>query len=905
MPLSEIDIGDLTEQDQCRLYELLLEYEDCFAADTKDLGRTNLTEMKIELTSSTPVFHKPYRLAKTELDIVRAKVKDLVDAGIVKESQSNYASPVILVKKKNGDSRLCVDYRALNAITVKDRFPLPHIDDQLNKLSGKSFYTSLDLAQGYHQIPLAKESRKFTSFITPDGQWEYSRVPFGLANAPAVFQRTIYKLLGNLRFEEVLTFMDDLLLPSSNVEDGLRILKKVLQLMRKSNLKLNLQKCTFLKSEVNYLGHVVSPNGIRPGDRKLDAVNNFPTPVNVHQVRQFIGLCSYFRKFIQNFAIIARPLTELTKKNAKWGWEKQQDDSFKKLKSLLANKPVLALYNREYETEIHTDASKMGIAGILLQRQPSGELKPVIFFSRVTTREEMIYHSYELETLAVVESLKRFKIYITGIHFKVITDCSAVRSTFTKRDIVPRIARWWLQVQDYDMEVVYRPGTSMKHVDALSRNPVSDISVVTNAEDWFLSAQLQDEKLRSIYHQLQTEKPNNDVKNNYCIRDGRIYRKTLNGERLAVPKDARWRIVKMFHDDVGHIGLKRCEEAIKTDYWFPRMTRFIRKYVSACLECLFKKGSYGKTSGKIYPITKPEQPMHTVHIDHMGPFPKSAKGNQYVLAVIDSFTKFVAVKVTKSLRSTETVSALREIFAILGYPNRIISDRGLSFTSRYFKAFCTTHMIQHTLNAIAVPRANGQVERLNRTLLDAIRTSAQEPTLWDTAIPEIVMGINQTVQDTTKFTPYELMFAHKKSLVPELSSNNPEEDSATKRKSASENIKRKQMYMETKCNEGRKEARKYKKGELVLWNNASTNTDTGVNRKIDHLYAGPYKVTQTLLNDRYQIRSVKGMKGYKKFAAIVAADALRPYKSTVSYCTDSDSEADIVDTQDLIDLLES
>ncbi|CAK1597720.1 unnamed protein product [Parnassius mnemosyne] len=905
-PVPDIAVGDLCDYDQCQLFELLLNYQDCFAANSHDLGVTNLSEMTIELTSKTPVFHKPYRLGYKELEIVRAKVKDLLDAGIIRESQSNYASPVVLVKKNNGDSRLCIDYRALNAITVKDRFPLPQIDDQLNKLSGKCFYTSLDLAQGYHQIPLASESTKFTAFITPEGQWEYTRVPFGLANGPAVFQRTIYKLLGSLRYEDVLTFMDDLLLPSLDVNKGLLILEEVLQLLRKANLKLNLKKCAFLKTEINYLGHVVTPHGIQPGDRKLDAMTNFPTPKNVHQVRQFMGLCSYFRKFIHNFAIIARPLTELTKKNVSWNWGDEKNCAFSKLKLLLSNKPVLALHNRNYDTEIHTDACKLGIAGILLQKQPSGELKPVLYFSRVTTKEEMIYHSYELETLAVVESLKRFRIYITGIRFKVVTDCSAVRSTLTKRDLVPRIARWWLQIQDFDMEVVYRPGINMRHVDALSRNPVPEILNVEITEDWFLTAQLQDEQLQSIFHQLKSGNPNNDLKNNYCIRDHRIYRKTLNGERLAVPKAARWRIMKMFHDDIGHVGLKRCEEAIKADYWFARMSRFIKKYVGACLECLFKKGNYGKTAGKIYPISKPEQPMHTVHIDHMGPFPKSTKGNQYILVIIDSFTKFIAVKPTRSTRSVETVLVLREIFAILGYPNRIISDRGLSFTSRYFKEFCITHKIHHTLNAISIPRANGQVERVNRTLLDALRTSTQIPSAWDAKIPEIVMGINHTIHDTTKYSPYELMFAHKKNLVPDLTGNSLEISCKEKRKRASEKIRKKQKYMETKCNESRKEAKKYRKGELVLWNNAFTNSETGVSRKIDKMYAGPYKIIQVYLNDRYKIRSVKGMKGYKSFVAMVPAGSLRPYKSSIGYETDSaDSDKEVVDTHDLIDLLES
>lgn len=475
--VDKINIGPIGTEEHKNIIELLSQFGDCFAANTQELGRTDLVKMPIKLTTDQPVFRRPYRLSHTEQEIVKSKISDLLSAGIIKESQSSYASPVVLVKKKNGDSRLCVDYRALNAITVRDRHPLPNIDDQVSKLAGMNYFTSLDLAQGYHQLLILPEDTHKTAFVIPQGHYEYNRVPFGLANAPSVFMRLMNKIINSInnpsdikssslsqQNPEILAFLDDLLLPSIDVPTGIELLKKVLVKLRSENLKLNMQKCSFLKNTITYLGHEISPGSIQPGELKLSAVSQFPTPRNVHEIRQFIGLCSYFRKFIANFALIARPLTELTKKNAIWTWDEIQSKSFYELKQKLCSKPLLAIYDSKLTTEIHTDACKLGIAGMLLQKQNDDSLRPVMYFSRVTSREESVYYSNELETLAVVESLRRFRVYIVGKQVRVVTDCTAVRDTLTKRDLIPRIARWWLLIQEYDISIDYRPGDRMQHI---------------------------------------------------------------------------------------------------------------------------------------------------------------------------------------------------------------------------------------------------------------------------------------------------------------------------------------------------------------------------------------------------------------------------------------------------------
>lgn len=473
LPKDQIRVdADVTIAEREKLFKLLDEYRDCFAFSVEELGKTQTAEISIELTSDSGVTYRPYRLSYAEREKVREMVQELKENNIIRESNSPFASPILLVRKKNGEIRMCVDYRALNAITKKDRYPLPLIEDQLDNLQGNTHFTSLDLFSGYYQIPVAKESIEKTSFVTPDGQYEFLRMPFGLANAPSVFQRMINRVIAPLRGKiSVLAYMDDILIPSRGIESGLQSLELVLQELRVKNLTLKLNKCTFLARTVDYLGYEVTEEGTRPGRHKIEAVSNFQVPDDVHGVRRFIGLASYFRKFISNFAVIARPLTHLTKKSAAWRWGEAQQEAFDTLKARLVARPVLALYKHGAETELHTDASKIGVGGILLQRQDDGALKPVAYFSRQTSKEEQRYHSYELETLAVISSLQRFRVYLFGVRFKIVSDCSALRSTFVKRDLLPRVARWWIQLQEYDCSVEYRAGTKMPHVDALSRSP--------------------------------------------------------------------------------------------------------------------------------------------------------------------------------------------------------------------------------------------------------------------------------------------------------------------------------------------------------------------------------------------------------------------------------------------------
>jgi transposase InsO family protein len=497
----------------------------------------------------------------------------------------------------------------------------------------------------------------------------------------------------------------------------------------------------------------------------------------------------------------------------------------------------------------------------------------------------------------------------------------------------------------------------MQHVDALSRNPqgsnareVEDMVgvnvVVVEEADWFLTMQLQDPRSQELVRALSAGEADRNVKATFRVKGNRLYRITTNGDRLYVPSMAKFNLVRRHHDDIGHPGFRRCLELVKQTYWFPKMSRFVRKYVSACLRCAYMAGNYGPGEGRIHLWEKRPIPFDTVHIDHVGPFVRSNKGYAYLLVLVDGFTKFVLVKATKSLRSTETISRLRELFGEFGYPRRIISDRGLAFTSQAFQEFMVEKGIRHVQNAIATPRANGQVERANRTIIEALGKSADAESRWDEHIGEVVWGINNTVNDTTKFSPHQLMFGRANGVFADLDGEmlasaageveggqlssggavGVDDSFHTKEQhqgddlaciaaamrdqrrnewqAASDNINRANRRVCARLARRRKKAPRYKVKDLVLWRNASAyKADSGANRKLANKYDGPFRIAKALPHDRYIIETVPGVRGYKRFTATVAVDALRRYPSGVQGDSDSDSEG--TDRRDLIDLLES
>ncbi|GFT16772.1 retrovirus-related Pol polyprotein from transposon 17.6 [Trichonephila clavipes] len=509
--------------------------------------------MCIILKDDISVCQRARRLSCSEKLQVNDQIDDWLQQGIIRESCSDYCSPIVLCKKKDGNLRICIDYCKINSKTDKDRYPLPLIKEVLDQLQSGNFFSTIDLKNGFFHVEMEESSKKFTSFVTHNGQYEFNKVPFGLCNSPSVFQRFINHVFRDLLKEGiVIIYMDDIIIPSSDEHDGLNRLTRVLKTASEYGLELNLKKCNFLKSKIEFLGHIIEKGTIKPSLDKTKAVQNFPEPKNVKQVQSFLGLSGYFRKFIQNYSIIAKPLSDLLRDNAVFHFGPEQQLAFQTLRQKLSENPVLHIFKQGAKLELHTDASKFGYGAILLQQSDDNKLHPVHYFSKKTTSQEEKYSSYELEVLAVIESLKKFRNYLVGNKFKIVTDCSAFQKTMSKKQLTPKIARWALFLEDFNYEIIHHPGKQMGHVDCLSRYPVMTITY-DEITTKLANCQRNDEYIYSLKTLLE-----NKQINDFVVKSDVLYKIENDNDFLVVPQQMQTEIVKNIHSK-GHLGINKAE----------------------------------------------------------------------------------------------------------------------------------------------------------------------------------------------------------------------------------------------------------------------------------------------------------------------------------------------------------
>ncbi|GFS62980.1 retrovirus-related Pol polyprotein from transposon 17.6 [Trichonephila clavipes] len=428
--------------------------------------------MRIILKDEEPVCQPPRRLAFTERQEVNKQIEEWLNEGIIRPSSAEYASPIVMVKKKDGSSRMCIDYRKLNQKLVKDKFPLPIIEDVLDTLQEAKVYSTLDLRNGFFHVDVDEDCRKYTSFIVPDGQFEFNKVPFGLSTSPGVFQRYVSSIFRDLtRKGIVISYLDDLVIPAKNEQEGLEKLKIIFEVAKKYGLEIKFKKCQFLKKKIEFLGHIVETGTIKPSPTKTLAVRKFPEPTTIKQVQSFLGLTGYFRKYIKDYSKIAKPLSDLTRKENLFFFffGIQQKEAFEKLKKIMSEGPILHLYKYGRKTELHTDACKQGYGALLLQEAEDGKLHPVYYMSKKTnTAEENISDDY------------------------------------AKKELITRIARWALQLEEFDYEIEHRAGSRMKHVDALSRYPVMMVCNDTLTSK-LKNAQEEDDNIQTLKSLLEKQ----------------------------------------------------------------------------------------------------------------------------------------------------------------------------------------------------------------------------------------------------------------------------------------------------------------------------------------------------------------------------------------------------------------
>ena len=462
-------IGKLNE-DQRREFERFMErYQGLFAWDPNDFGRTAAISHSIDTGSAVPIKQIFYRTSYQNQQFIKEEIQRLLESGLIVPSKSQWTSPVVVVEKKNGKKRLCVDYRKLNKVTKRDNYPLPRIDDMLETLSGCQWFSSLDLASGFWQVELDPKDREKSTFITRFGTYEFTVMPFGLCNAPATFQRLMDTVLRDILWQFVVVYIDDINVGSKTFDEHLRHLDQVFHRLEQAGLKLSPEKCFFFKEEIPFLGHVVSRDGIQTDPEKLRVIKEFPIPKDLTQLRGFIALASYYRKFVKGFSSIVEPLNRLLKKNTPYVWSEDQHDAFERLKTCLTTPPILAYPKFEDPFILYTDASTFALGAILAQKGEKNREYVIAYASRTLNKHERNYGVTELECLAVVWAVRHFHHYLHGQRFTVITDHAALRYLMNMTNPVGKLGRWLMILNGYNLEIINRPGKQHSNVDTLSR----------------------------------------------------------------------------------------------------------------------------------------------------------------------------------------------------------------------------------------------------------------------------------------------------------------------------------------------------------------------------------------------------------------------------------------------------
>ena len=502
-PKRNFDLSNsaLNEDQKVQLNTLLNEYSDLFANHSYDLGRTHLATHEISVENAAPVKQRPYRVSHTNKPKIKQHLQDMLHHDIIRPSQSPWSSPVIIIGKKDGGSRLVVDYRQLNSLTRKDSYPLPRIDDTLDCLGGASYFSVLDFCSGYFQIPLAEQSKQYTAFTTLEELFEFNVMPFGLTNAPSTFQRLMETVLRGLQWKICLVYIDDIIIFSPTFEQHLQYLATVFDRLREAGLKLKPSKCRFGCYTVPYLGFSATPSGIPPDPKKIEAVRTYPVPQNLTQLRAFLGLANYYRRFISGFVRVAQPLTALTRKDTPFAWTQQCQEAFDRLKIALTTAPVFAYPDFNLEFILYTDASSHSLGAVLAQIQNGREVV-IAYSSRVLTAPKKNYSITEKEALAVLNGIKQFMHYLQGNHFVICTDHAALKWLMSIKEPTGRLAPWALTIQQFSFTIKHCSGKTHGNADALSRRPIfptiAAIKTVQNSgfqKDYIQTLQHQDERL--------------------------------------------------------------------------------------------------------------------------------------------------------------------------------------------------------------------------------------------------------------------------------------------------------------------------------------------------------------------------------------------------------------------------
>ena len=707
---------------------------------------------------------------------------------------------------------------------------MPNIELTLEQMNGAKVFSRLDLRSSFHQIPLEKDSRYITTFACHNGLYRYKRLFFGINSAPETHQRIIQHIIQDI--PGCKNIADDIIIFAQNQEEHNKILRMLLERMREKNLTLHRDKCEFNKSELRYMGHILSDEGLKIDANKVKTVSETKEPTNANECRSFLGLVGFLSKFIRNYATLAEPLRKLTRKDVPWCWGENEQRSFDALKQAITSTDVMAYYNENAETNLFVDGSPFGLGAILTQKQPDGDFRPVAYASRTLNAVERRYSQIEREALAILWSTQRFEVYLYGMDFTVYTERRPLERVFSSSHdtISPRIQKWVLKLQSYTFSVKYKPGSS-NPADVLSiptiresnDTPRDDITseteqFISNLTDSCLPIALtkqelqqaaqQDEIFQQVRQCLQTDrwkkkdnlKPYFQVRHELSVKDDLI----LKGSKLVIPTRLQRRVIDLAHET--HRGIKKTKQLLRSKVWFPNIDQKVDDLIESCHTCQMTS-----SPPRAPPVTMsklPDGPWKKLGLDLSGPY---GSNNEYVLAIIDYYSRFPIAEIIQSTSSAAIINKLRQTFALQGLVDEIVTDNASSLVSSEFESFLREHGIKHSRISPYWSRNNGLVENFNRSVRKAVRVAQVQKKNWRTELYTFLLHYRATEHSTTGFTPARLLYNREiKTKLPQV--DKPKAPKGLKSRDAQRKQKIKQYADKSKG----KGYRKYTVGQKVL-----------------------------------------------------------------------------------------
>lgn len=762
---------------------ILKEYEDVFPKELPP-GLPPQREVDHRITlkpGAVPISRSPPRLSPPELAELKKQLTELLKAGKIRPSVSPWGASTLFVAKKDSEERrLCFDYRPVNEVTVKNNAPLPNIEELFDQLLGAQYFSKIDLKNGYHQIRIHPDDVDKTAFNSRYGHYEFLVLPFGLCNAPATFMDLMQRVFHDCVDKFVIVYMDDILVYSKTAEDHAQHLRHVLQLLRKHELYAKRSKCLFFQRKIKFLGHVISADGISVDEDKIEAIQRWPIPKNVAELRAFLGLAGYYRRFVPGFSKVALPLTLLLRTENTFNMGPQQLQAFRALKHLLGHTPVLTIPDMNLPFVLTTDASKYAIGAVLSQDKGHG-LQPVAYMSQKLSPAATNWTVHAQELFAVVQALKQWRHYLLGSREPVVieTDHRSLEHIQTQPHIAPKEVRWVEYMQQYNFTMRYREGKANLVADSLSRradHQSSELNISGPVESHTLHnlvenptepiaqdvAQLKASYLTDDYTRQRINHPERYP--DCTVRDGLLFD---NRGRLIVPDDRvlKTKILYELHDNplAGHMGITKTEELVTRHFWWRGLREDVAAYVKDCVVCQLSKDDQRPPAGLLQPIPIPAHRWECVTMDFVGPLPKTPTGHDGVLVVVDKLTKMTHLIASSQGINNDAVGTARLFFdgvvRLHGIPLSIISDRDSRFLSHFWSALWKltgTRLKQATAEH---QQTDGQTEIMVKQLKRYLTSySHDHPEEWDQRLTAAEIAINNSEQSSTGFTPFFLNY---------------------------------------------------------------------------------------------------------------------------------------------------